>query len=231
MKTNVKGYKLVRANHPNNTKKGGASVDFGESLQVQVVPNHNLSGECLILGVNLKNKKGYYCSPNQNLDKFELFLTNLENLLADITSCNPHFMLLLEDFNAKSKTQFINVQSSGEGTQLEFLTSLCGMKQLIAEPTHVLENSSSCIDLLFMNKPNLIKDSAVHPTPHSKCHRRVIYNKLHLQIEYPPPHICEIQDCGKAQFDLTNKVVKNFDWNELFSGQDIIKSTFFIQQH
>ena len=109
MKTNVKGYKLVRANHPNNTKRGGVCEDFRESLQVQVVPNHNLSGEGLILGVTLKYKKGYYCSPNQNLDEFELFLTNLENLLDDITSCSPHFMLLLEDFNAKSKMQFINV--------------------------------------------------------------------------------------------------------------------------
>ena len=76
-----------------------------------------------------------------------MFLTNLENLLADITNRNPHFMLLLRDFNAKSKTWFINDQSSRESTQLESLTCLYGMKQLIAEPTQVLEISSSCIDL------------------------------------------------------------------------------------
>ena len=79
----------------------------------------------IIIEVNLKNKKGYlvslYRSPNQNLDEFELFLTNLGNLLADITSRNPHFMLLLGDFNLKSKTWFINDQSSSEETQLESL--------------------------------------------------------------------------------------------------------------
>ena len=73
------------------------------------MPNHHLN-ECLILEVNLKNKKGYlvslYSSLNQNPDRFELFLTYLENLLADITSRNTHFMLLLVDFNAKSKTWF-----------------------------------------------------------------------------------------------------------------------------
>ena len=130
-------------------------------------------------------------------------------------------MLLLGDFNAKSKTWFIYDQSSREGTQLESLTSLYGMKQLIAEPTHVLENSSSCIDLIFTNQSNLIMDAGVHPSLHSKCHHQVIYAKLNLQIEYPPPYTREIWDYGKAQFDLINKAIENFDWNKLFSGQDI----------
>ena len=215
---------MVRPNHPNNIKRGDVCAYVRESLPVRVVLNHHLS-ECLILEVNLKNKKGYlvslYCCPNQNPDEFELFLTNLENFLADITNRNPHFMLLLGDFNAKSKTWFINDQPSREGTQLESLTSLYGMKQLIAEPAHVLENSSSCIDLIFTNQSNLIMDAGVHPSHHSKCHHQVIYVKLNLQVEYPPPYTHEIWDYGKAQFDLINKAIENFDWNKLFSGQDI----------
>ena len=93
---------------------------------------------------------------------------------------------------SKSKTWFINDQSSKEGTQLESLTSLYGMTQLIAEPTHVLENSSSCIDLIFTNQPNLIMDSGVYPSLHSKCHHQVIYTKLNLQKEYPPPYTREV---------------------------------------
>ena len=213
---NIKGYKLVRANHPNNIKRGGVCAYFRESLSVRVVPNHHLS-ECLILEVDLKNKKGYlvslYRSPNQNLDKFELLLTNLENLLADITSRNPHFMLLLNDFNAKSKTWFINDQSSSEVTQLESLTLPYGMNKLIAEPAHVLENSSSCIDLIM--------DAGVLLPLHLKCHDQVIYAKLDLQIECPPPYTREVCDYGKSQFDLINKAIENFDWNKLFSGQDI----------
>ena len=126
---------MVRADHPNNIKKDCVFAYFKESLQIRVVPNHHLS-EYLLLEVNLTNKKEYlvplYRSPNQIPDEFELFLTNLENLLADITSRNPHFMLLLGDFNAKSKTCFINDQSPSKGTQLESLISLYGMKQLIA---------------------------------------------------------------------------------------------------
>ena len=42
-----------------------------------------------------------------------------------------------------------------------------------------------------------------------------------LQIEHPPPYTCEIWDYGKAHFDLINKAIENFDWNKLFSSQDI----------
>ena len=221
---NIKGYKLVRADNPNNIKRGGVCTYFRESLLVRVMPNHYLS-ECLILEINLKRKKGYlvslYRSLNQNLDEFELFLTNLENLLADISSRNPHFLLLLGDFNAKSKTWFINDQSTNEETQLESLILLYGMTQLIAQSTHVLENSSSCIDLIFTNQPNSIMDSGVHPSLHSKCHHQVIYTKLNFEIEYPPPYIPEVWDYGKAQVNPINKAIENSNWNELFSGQNI----------
>ena len=42
---NIKGYKLVRADNPNNIKRGGVCAYFRESLPVRVMPNHCLS-EC-----------------------------------------------------------------------------------------------------------------------------------------------------------------------------------------
>ena len=74
---------------------------------------------------------------------------------------------MIRDFNAKSSNLSSNDTTTAEGVQLDYLTSLYGMKQVITEPTHILENSSSCIDLIFSNQPNLIMDSAVHPTLHS----------------------------------------------------------------
>ena len=94
---------------------------------------------------------------------------------------------------------------------MESLTLLYGMKQLIAELAHVLENSSSCVDLIFTNQPNLVMDAAVEPSLHFKCHHQFIYAKLNLQIEYPPPYTREVWDYGKAQFDLINKAIENFD--------------------
>ena len=62
------------------------------------------------------------------------------------------------------------------------------MKQVITEPTHILENSSSCIDLIFSYQPNIITYSGVHPTLNSNCHHPIIDSKPNLKIEYPPPY-------------------------------------------
>ena len=87
------------------------------------------------------------------------------------------------DFNAKSSNWLSNDTTTAEGVQLEYLTSLYGMKKLITEATHILVNFSSCIDLIFSNQPNLIMDFGLHRTLHSNCHHQIIYSKLNLKIE------------------------------------------------
>ena len=82
-------------------------------------------------------------------------------------------MLLLGDCNAKSKSWFIIDQSSSQEVKLESLTLLYGMKQLISESTHGLENSSSCIDFISMNQPKLVMDPGVHPSLHLKCYMKI----------------------------------------------------------
>ena len=53
---------------------------------------------------------------SQTSVEFDLFLTILENFLTNISSCDPHFTLILSDFNVKSKTWLINDQPTTEGT-------------------------------------------------------------------------------------------------------------------
>ena len=109
-------------------------------------------------------------------------------MIVDISKSNPHFVLIIGDFNAKSSNWSCNDTTTAEGTQLDYLTSLYCMKQVITKPTHILESSASCIDLIFTNQPIII-DSGVHSSLHEKCRHQIIYSKLNLQIEYPPPYI------------------------------------------
>ena len=50
---------------------------------------------------------------------------------------------------------------------------------------HVLENCSSCIDLIFTSQPNLVVDSSVHPSLHPNCHHQIAYAKFNLKIHFP----------------------------------------------
>ena len=95
------------------------------------------------------------------------------------------------------------------------------MKQFTTEPTHISESFSSCIDCIFSNQPNLIMDSGVHPTLHSKCHHQIIYSKLNLKIEYPPPYTRKIWNYSRSETDLINHSIESFDWSKLFSGKNV----------
>ena len=75
-----------------------------------------------------------------------------------------------------------------EGTNIEALTSYHGFEQVINEPTHILSNSASYIDLIFTDKPNLIMESGVFPSLHVKCHYQMVYSKLNLNVVCPSPY-------------------------------------------
>ena len=95
------------------------------------------------------------------------------------------------------------------------------MKQVITELTHILENSSSCIDLIFSNQPNFIMDSGVHSTLHSKCHHQIIYSNLNLKIENPPPYTRKIWNYSRSKTDLIKRSFESFNWSKFFSCKSV----------
>ena len=52
------GYKVIRANHPSNTERGGVCIYYKESLSVQALNLKNLN-ESIICEVSIQNCKGY----------------------------------------------------------------------------------------------------------------------------------------------------------------------------
>ena len=229
----INGYKMVRADHPNNVKRGGVCAYVRETLPFRNFSNSYLS-EFLTLEVTISNRKGYvitlYRSPSQTSDEFQSFISNLEKLLININSFDPHFVILLGDFNAKSKSWSINDTTTEEGTLLKSVTSLFGLNQLTSDLTHILQLSSSCIDLIFVNQPNLVIDSGIHPSLHQNCHLQIIFCKLNLKIEYPPPYAREVWDYGKAQTDLINRAIDRFYWINLFLDKNINEQVILFNQ-
>ena len=75
--------------------------------------------------------------------------------------------MAIGDFNAKSNNWFCHDKTNLDGDAIENLTSQIGLQQVIKESTHILDTSSSCIDLIFKSQPNLIIESGVHSSLHS----------------------------------------------------------------
>ena len=136
----------------------------------------------LQIGSKICNFIFLYRPPSQTADNIDSFLDNLQ-LNLDSTTDNYHFLVVaIEDFNARSSGWCINDKSNYEGTKIDCLGIEYDLKQIINEPTHshLLENISSCIDLIFTSQPNLVMDAGIHPSLPASCHHQIVYAKVNL---------------------------------------------------
>ena len=63
-----------------------------------------------------------------------------------------------------------------------------------------------------------------------KCHHQIIYLKLNLEIEYPPPYICKIWHCNGFKIDSINRSIETFDWTYLFSVKILHKQVELLNK-
>ena len=168
--------------------------------------------EHLIFEVSVDKKKGHavslYRSPSQRTDEFEAFLANLEKLISDISSGHSDFVKLIVNVNAKSRS-WSNHDIIKRST-FGFSTDIVQHEVIDDGSTHILENTSSYIDLIFTNQTNIVLDFGVHSSLHPKCHHQIIYSKL-----------CEIWYYNKAETDLINRSIENADWSNLFLCKNV----------
>ena len=134
---------------------------------------------------------------------------------------NPFLLTALVDFNAKSSNWYDKDKTSFEGKTIENVTSYLGLHQLIIEPTYILPNSFSCIDLIFTFQPNMVIESGIHSSLHSNCHHQIVFAKFNLKICYPPPYSREVWHFKEAKTDLIRRALNGFNWERAFSNTNV----------
>ena len=145
----------------------------------------------------------------------------MEKLLSDINKCKPSLSVITGDFNARSSYWWCKDINTTEGSKLFSLTSSNGFSQLINEPTHIQANSSSCIDLILTDQPNLSMNSGVHSSLHPNCHHHIVHSRFNLNIYYPPPYQRLIWDYKKADSTKIRKALDTVNWERLFDKKDL----------
>ena len=151
-------------------------------------------------------------------------------MLQELSALNPDFSIILGGFNARSKSWWKSDINTIEGTKIDSVTTSYGLQQLITQPTHLLANSSSCIDLIFTDQPSLILDCGIHPSLYPNCHHQIAYCKLDLKIVYPSSYQRRVWDFKKANIDSIRKAIKMIDWHFMLLNKNFNEqvSTFNI---
>ena len=130
------------------------------------------------------------------------------------------WLVILGDFNARSRSWWCEDITSYEGTQRKSLTISCGFHQLISDPIRLLPNSSSWIYLTFTDQPNLA-DSSVHPSLHRNCHHQTTFSRYNLTVKYPSPYERLVWDYNKANTKSIKQALMQVNWQNLFLNKDV----------
>ena len=113
-----------------------------------------------------------YRSPyTHGTQQFETFLTNFVTLYENIKNENLYVVFFPGDCNGHSQLWWHQGDINAEGREMEQLTSLLGLKQLINEPN----KNPICIDLIFTGQPNCIIESGTKPSLENLYHHQITF--------------------------------------------------------
>ena len=233
-KIKIDGYNLIRSDHPSDSKRGGVCIYYKEHIPLIKRNDLCFLDNCLVTEIRSQNEKCFftclYRSPSQNRDEFENFFTNFDLLLNKINDEFPLCSVITGDFNARCSRWWKNDITNLTGEEIDTLTSSAGYSQLIDKPTHILDNSMSCIDLIFCTNKNIISNHGVDVSIFDKCHHNIIFGKIDIRIPLPPVYVREVWDYSKANVEQIKKAISNFNWNNAFKDLSVNEKVEFLNE-
>ena len=204
--------------------RGSICMHYKNFLPLKVT-DVRLLEECIAFDLIISNKLcsfvALYRSPSQSQDDFATFSDNLEMTLDFVSKKNPFLLVVLGNFNAKLSQWHDKDTSTPEGISVESITSQFGLHQIINEPTHILENSSSCIGLIFTLQPNLSVESVTQPSLHPNCHHQIVYAVFNLEVIYPLTYTREVWHYQDSDVELIRRSLNGFDWDRAFANKHV----------
>ena len=114
---------------------------------------------------------------------------------------------------------FLAISNSPISDQSDSLTTMHGFKQIISDTTHILPQSSSCIDLIFTDQPNYVTDCGTHPSLHPNCHHQITFCKLNFKVEYTPPYERVVWNFKKSNNDAIKKAITFFSQMKVYMSK------------
>ena len=149
----------------------------------------------------------------QTSDEFEHFKTKFNELCSSIKSEDPFCTVYTGDFNAHLSEWWDGDVSDDFGTSLQNVFNSYGLHQLVNQPTYVTDKSSSCIDLIITDQPNMFLDNDIHPSLHTNCRHQINFAELNVQCSPPPPYPRRVWHYDRANVNAIKRSIEDFDWD------------------
>ena len=113
-------------------------------------------------------------------------------------TCQNLSIIFTGDFNCRSQQWWPGDIENEEGVALDEFIESNNLTQLTDQPTHIINESRSCIDLIITDQPNILVDYGVHPSLYKTSHHEITYGKINLSVPPPPSYKRKIWDYNNA---------------------------------
>ena len=115
-------------------------------------------------------------------------------MLSGINNQQPTCSILVGDFNAKLSKWCASDKDSKTGQDTDIFTATLGDTQMIGQPTHIMNDKSSCIELIFTTNSKMLSNVGVAQTIFNKGYYNTVYGSLNLNISLPAPYYMDVWD-------------------------------------
>ena len=155
----IDGYNIIRRDRDDSQRRGGTAIYYSTKCTARQRSDLFIQDiETVWLELTLPNRKkaltcALYKRPNADFDAFK---ASLDNILEQSASEGVETLILV-DFNCDMLPNRLPKNSK----ELMQLRNMYQFDQLIKEPTHITEHSSTTIDLTFTNDAEKIIKSGV----------------------------------------------------------------------
>ena len=161
-----------------------------------------------------------YRAPGANAESANSFIDNIQRVLNNIYANKPESFIILGDFNDRCITWNSNHTYSELSNKLLDLVTGNNLFQIIDEPTHVTENSSSLLDIIITDSPAYIIDSGIWAPIGDPFHSS-IFCKFQLQFNREGKYKRQIFNYEQCNYNLMNAAVTSAPWNVLDIFDDV----------
>lgn len=134
-------------------------------------------------------------------------------------------MIFIGDMNARNSAFWESDQTNHEGRSLYNFFRAHNYYQIINEPTRIVNDTKTCIDLIFTNNKLLFTECGVRSKLHDLCDHLPIYGNVHCNTNKKPCFKRFVWNYKRGDYDRFRQMLLNANWNQCYRHTDIDKIT------
>ena len=229
---NIPGYNPIRCDLRENIGHTHGGVLVYHKLDIAAAQKTDIDppSYTIVLDLKIYGKKVFFIHSyrrfgmNGDVNECNTYFEKFENMMEKLKQENPYCTIVVGDFNAHHSTwhkEHPNLRANTDvhGVRMQSIFADNNLEQIVNQPTYVMNNQSTLIDLVATDQPNLVLQNEVLPSPDPLCHHRVNLVRMNLKCTVPDPTTRYVFHYPRADEESLQRSLYQFDWHTFLEGK------------